>query len=276
MALISSCNQNNQEASNRERDSLVSVINERDSTLSEFIISFNSVESNLDSVAAKQNVISINSTGNGELKQTQKVRINNEIAAINQLMEKNRNEIARLTKRARSSSNKNVQLEKAIAQLNDQLAEKNAELAELNVKLAGLDARVAQLEIVVDTLTAQNTAQATTIANETEALHTAYFIVGKSGDLKDAKVIDRQGGLLGIGRTSMLKNDFDNSKFTKIDYTQTNIITVNSDMKIITNHPSGSYQLVMDEKDKKMVKNILIINPETFWSSSKYLVVVKD
>jgi hypothetical protein len=169
-----------------------------------------------------------------------------------------------------------VQLEKAIVQLNEQLVAKNAELAELNVRLAGLDARVAQLEIIVDTLTAQNLAQAEVISNETAALHTAYFIVGKSGDLKDAMIIDRKGGLLGIGRTSTLKNDFDNSKFTKIDYTQTNSIAVNSDMKIITNHPTGSYQLEMDEMNKKMVKNIVIIHPESFWSSSKYLVVVKD
>ena len=38
-------------------DSLMSVINERDSSLINFISSFNEIESNLDSVAAKQKII---------------------------------------------------------------------------------------------------------------------------------------------------------------------------------------------------------------------------
>ncbi len=275
LLLITACNQPEQDGVSTERDSLVSIINERDSSLSDFVTAFNSIETNLDSVTAKQNII-VSVAKPGEMQPNQKNRINLEIAAINSLMEKNRIEIARLSKRARSSTNKNVELEKAILTLNAQLTEKTAELADLNIRLSTMSTQVAHLEIVVDTLTSQNTAQAQEIATETKALHTAYFIVGKSRDLQDAKVIDRQGGLLGIGRTSKLKTDFDVSKFTRIDYTQTNSIAVNSDIKIITNHPSGSYQLEMDLKNKKMVKNIVIVNPENFWSSSKYLVVVKD
>ena len=108
------------------------------------------------------------------------------------------------------------------------------------------------------------------------ALHTAYYVMGKSGELKDAKIIDRQGGLLGIGRTSKLNSDFDNSKFTRIDYTQTSSIAVNSDMKIITSHPTGTFMLEKDAKDKDIVKNIVITDPEKFWSTSKYLVIVKN
>ena len=108
------------------------------------------------------------------------------------------------------------------------------------------------------------------------ALHTAYFVVGKSNDLQDAKIIDRKGGLLGIGRTSKLSQDFDNSKFTRIDYTVTNNIAINSDMKIVTSHPTNSYTLEKDTKDNDLVKNIVITNPELFWSASKYLVVIKD
>ena len=123
---------------------------------------------------------------------------------------------------------------------------------------------------------ARNGAQSQTIADETMALHTAYFVVGKSNDLQDAKIIDRKGGLLGIGRTSKLSQDFDNSKFTRIDYTVTNNIAINSDMKIVTSHPTNSYTLEKDTKDNDLVKNIVITNPELFWSASKYLVVIKD
>ena len=47
-------------------------------------------------------------------------------------------------------------------------------------------------------------------------------------------------------------------------------------MKIITSHPSESYTLEKDAAKKDKVKNIVITNPDKFWSASKYLVVVKD
>ena len=274
--VISACNQNELTESNRQNDSLMSVINERDSFINDFISSFNDVERNLDSVAARQHIIAVNSDRAGELKPTQKARINAEIASINNLMDQNRKKIAELNQKIKKSSGKNVQLEKMIATLKDQLAKKDIELTELNTKLNSLNAQVATLETAVDTLLAVNDAQSQTIAEETMALHTAYFVVGKSNDLQDANIIDKKGGLLGIGRTSKLSQDFDNSKFTRIDYTQTSSITINSDMKIVTSHPSNSYTLEKDMKDKDLVKNIIITNPELFWSASKYLVVIKD
>ena len=274
--VISACNQNELTESNRQKDSLMSVINERDSFINDFISSFNDVERNLDSVAARQHIIAVNSDRAGELKPTQKARINAEIASINNLMDQNRKKIAELNQKIKKSSGKNVQLEKMIATLKDQLAKKDIELTELNTKLNSLNAQVATLETAVDTLLAVNGAQSQTIAEETMALHTAYFVVGKSNDLQDANIIDKKGGLLGIGRTSKLSQDFDNSKFTRIDYTQTSSIAINSDMKIVTSHPSNSYTLEKDMKDKDLVKNIIITNPELFWSASKYLVVIKD
>ena len=274
--VISACNQNELTESNRQKDSLMSVVNERDSFINDFISSFNDVERNLDSVAARQHIIAVNSDRAGELKPTQKARINAEIASINNLMDQNRKKIAELNQKIKKSSGKNVQLEKMIATLKDQLAKKDIELTELNTKLNSLNAQVATLETAVDTLLAVNDAQSQTIAEETMALHTAYFVVGKSNDLQDANIIDKKGGLLGIGRTSKLSQDFDNSKFTRIDYTQTSSIAINSDMKIVTSHPSNSYTLEKDMKDKDLVRNIIITNPELFWSASKYLVVIKD
>jgi uncharacterized coiled-coil protein SlyX len=234
------------------------------------------VERNLDSVAVKQRIITANADKAGELKPNQKARINDQIASINSLMDENRRQLAELNHKLKSSSHKNVQLEKMIATLNNQLCEKDLELDDLNAKLNALNAQVALLQTSVDTLTAQNNVQSQTIADKTTALHTAYYIVGKSKELQDAKIIDKKGGMLGIGKTAKLNGDFDNSKFTRIDYTQTVSITVNSDMKMITSHPSDSYTLDKDAKDKDLVKNIEITNPEKFWSTSKYLVIVKD
>ncbi|MGE0638246.1 MAG: hypothetical protein AB7G44_07390 [Bacteroidia bacterium] len=280
--LASACNQSELDKSNREKDSLLLIVNTRDSVLTDFVISFNEVERNLDSVAQRQRIISSGTDEPGEFKKSQKDRINSEIEAINVLMEKNSKTIADLIKKQKNSLNKNKELEKMIFTLNNQLVLKQIELTELNIRLKSLDAEVAELKNCVDTLIKESNAKsitiandANTIANDTKSLHTAYYITGKSKELQEANIIDRKGGLLGMGKTSKLSPDVDNTKFIRIDYTQTTSIEINSAIKIITSHPTDSYELEMDAKVKNLVLNLVITNPEKFWSASKYLVVVK-
>ncbi len=273
---ITACNQKDSAQTDPEKDSLIALLNERNESINDFVLTFNEVESNLDSVARKQQIITVNTEKPGELKPNQKTKINAEIVAINDLMDQNRKKLAELTKKLKNSSSKNAGLEKTIATLTNQIATKDAELLALNDKLNNLSVEIAELQTSVTILKEDNTVQAQDIENKTTALHTAYYVVGKSSDLQDAKIIDKKGGLLGIGKTTQLSKDFDNSKFTKIDYTQTGNISINSEIKIVTNHPSDSYTLEKDEKNKDLIKNIIITNPEKFWSTSKYLVVVKD
>lgn len=254
----------------QQRDSLLAVIDERENTVDDFINSFNEVESNLNAVSSKQNIIMSNSE-NGDLKSSQKERINNEIKAINELMEQNTQKLKDLTRKLNRSNTKNAKLEKTIALLNEQLTQKYAELAQLNDRLNALSSQVVQLQTSVDTLSSKNLAQSKVINDKIMESHTAYFVVGESKDLQKSKLINKEGGLLGMGRSIKLSDNLDNNKFTKIDYTATKIIPVNSkDMKLVTTHPTDSYTI---EKTGNMITSLVIINPEKFWSASKYLVV---
>lgn len=276
LILLASCNQTELADSKRQNDSLASVINERDAALNEYITSFNDIESNLDSVAVRQHLITMNSEQKGEFKAQQKEKINASISAINNLMDQNRKTLSELNRKYKNSTSKNKQLAKAIATLNAQLVQKETELTALNERLNSLNVQVAQLQTSVTSLTDENMAKTQTINEKTAAMHTAYYIIGKSKDLEKAKIIDRKGGLLGMGKTAKLNSDINNNMFTRIDYTETSNIAVNAEAKLITNHPSDSYSLVKDIKDKDKVINISITNPEKFWSESKYLVIVKD
>lgn len=260
--------------SNRQKDSLASIINERDSSLNDFLTSFNDIEKNLDSIAHKQTSINVNIDNQGELNKSSKERINDNIAAINQMMNDNRNMIDQLNKKLKNSGMKIAHFEKMIQTLNEQIAQKDRELADLNDKLNGLNQEVAQLHTSVDTLTQVSSKQAKTIDDQTNSLHTAYYVIGKSKELQTMKVIDKTGGLLGIGKTPRLSSNIDNEKFTRIDYTKLSSIPVGSKQaKFVTAHPADSYTLT---KEKDKVVSIEITNPEKFWSASKYLVVVKE
>jgi uncharacterized coiled-coil protein SlyX len=273
------CNNHEKELSDlyHQRDSLMSQINVRDSSINDFIGSFNAIEKNLDDITQKQNIISMNVEKKGaELKEGSKEKINSEIKSINELIEKNKTQIAELNRRLKNSNIKSAGFENMIKTLNEQIVQKDGELADLNSKLTSLNTQVAQLQTTVDTLGSLTTKQSQTINDQTLAMHTAYYVVGNSKQLQASKVINRTGGVLGIGKTSKLNDRVDNSKFTKIDYTQTFSIPVNSEAKIVTTHPSDSYQLEKDTKNKNKIVDLKITNPDKFWSTSKYLVVVKE
>jgi len=272
LIMMTACKDPKQDASVvRERDSLLAVIDDRETSVNDFMSSFNEVERNLDSVTRRQNIIAMNSN-KSDLKADQKARINEEIKAINDLMEANNKKLKDLNRRLSRSDKKNSQLQKAVETLTNQLNQKYLELAELNDRLNSLNAQVAQLQTQVDTLNMQNTTNMQTIFDRTNELHAAYYIVGHSKDLEKANLIDKKGGLLGIGKTAKLSENLDNSMFTKIDYTQTTSIPVNSKtMKMVSTHPSDSYSV---DKTDKMYNSIMISNPERFWSASKYLVIV--
>lgn len=281
--LVTACNQGEIDKSkaelsksNRKIDSLMVISKDRESSINDFISSFNDVERNLDSVAAKQHIISLSTDKRSELKLDQKARINSEIVAINNLMDTNRKRIANLNQKLKGSAHKNAELEKTIVFLNEQLVQKESELVQLNKQLSSLNIQVAQLQTSVETLVGENAAKAQNIAEKTIELHTAYYVIGKSKELQVSKIIDRKGGVLGMGKTSLLNSNPDKSKFTKIDYTLVDKIEINSDgVKIVTAHPADSYTLEKDGKDKGLVKNLVITNPDKFWSASKYLVIVK-
>lgn len=273
---LAACKPNESAKSDSQVDSLNAVINERDSSLNHFVNSFNEIESNLDAVAEKQKIISTFAGENGELNKDKKTRINLEIAAINELMTKNRNEIEALTKKLKGSKNKNVLLEKTISTLTEQLSKKDSELASLNKQLATLDFKIVTLKTVIDSLSRQNYVKSEIINAQTANLHSAYYRVGKKKELKEEKIIQQKGGVLGIGKTVTLSENLDASKFTVIDYTQTTNIPIDgNNVKIITNHPTDSYTLVEDKSKEPVITNLEVISPEKFWSTSKYLVIVK-
>jgi myosin heavy subunit len=257
----------------RERDSLIKIIDANQNSMNDVVASFNEIEKNLDLVREKQGIIVVNAGKLNDTKMDQKERINEEIRAINDLMDANAKKISELNKKLSRSGKKNKELQKTVDLLTEQLNGTYAQLEQLNDRLNSLNAQVAQLQTEMDTLTAQNSSQMQTIEAKTTELHTAYYIVGKSKELQESKIVDKKGGLLGLGRTAKISDNVDKAKFTKIDYVSTTTIPVNSkDAKIITAHPTDSYTL---DKTGKVVNNIIISDPEKFWSSSKYLVVAK-
>jgi len=285
MLMTVSCNKMKEENARlkSKNDSLLALGFQKDTTVMEFVRAFNEIQSNLDSIKMKENIISQNTKGGTEVQSSAREQITGDINAIYQLLEKNRAQVASLKKQLKGSTAKVAELEAMITNLEKSIAEKDAEIADLkdqlgklNIKVADLGNQVTNLNANVDNLSAENKAKQQAIDEKTAALNTAYFVVGTTKELKEKKVIDKTGGFIGIGRSKTVTADFDKTNFTKTDITVFTELPINKKKAVLlSNHPTGSYKLV-STADKKLVEKLVILNYTDFWSRSKYLVVTAD
>jgi chromosome segregation ATPase len=291
LLLTTSCNKQKEEIARlkAKNDSLMALGFQKDTTVMEFVRAFNDIQSNLDSIKMKENIISQNTSGGTEVQTSAREQITGDINAIYQMLQKNREMVASLKAKLKKSEAglaganiKVAELEKMIDNLTRQIETKDAEIADLkdqlgklNFKVADLGKQVTDLNTNVDNLNAENKAKQQAIDEKTAALNTAYYVVGTTKELKDKKIIDKSGGFIGLGRNKTVKEDFDKTYFTKVDITNLKEIPIYKKKAVLlTNHPAGSYK--MESGDKKVVDKLIILNASDFWSRSKYLVVIAD
>ncbi len=258
----------------RERDSLIYIGDVKDSSINSFLEAFNEIESNLDSIVAREQAIEVSASQGGEIDGDQRERINEDIRVINDLLERNRVLLAGMERQLSVSRGRISQLSILADKLQEEVDTRDAQLVDLKVQLADLNLNIDNLNVMLDTITAQKHDQEMQLMDKLEKLHTAWFVVGTFKELRDQNVVDKEGGFLGIGKNQMLKRDFNTDAFTKVDITRIASIPLRSKaVKVITNHPSSSYSL---EREDDQVKSLNILDYEQFWGTSKYLVVIRD
>ena len=94
-------------------------------------------------------------------------------------------------------------------------------------------------------------------------LNTAWYVFGTKKELKEQRImVDGK----------VLQSSFNKNYFTKIDIRVDKEIKLYSkSAKLLTTHPSSSYTLTPDANKQYVLR---ITNPQIFWSTSKYLVVL--
>jgi len=277
--LATGCNQKNEEIAmlKAKNDSLVSIGFVKDSTVIDFVNAFNDIQSNLDSIKMKEKIISKNVEGNSEIKTRTKDQINSDINMIYKLQQDNKILVASLKSKLKKSGVHSAELELMVENLTKQIEEKDLQiallkddLAKVNVQVTDLTTKVVDLNANVDNLSTQNQMKQQVINDKTTELNTAYYVIGTSYYLEKRKIITKEGGFIGLGKTKELAAEMDKSYFTKVDITQLKFIPIMKDkMSILTSHPTGSYRLT----GKNLSDSLIITNQKEFWSLSKVLVL---
>lgn len=253
-----------------QRDSLEMVVSAKDSLINTVFNDINSISENLALIKTRENLITISNSAEGVRRPVEE--INNDIAAIDRLLQENKNKIAQLQRSAAQLRKANLRmegLEKMITDLNGQLGDKTQEIAQLRthleqmgVKVQALTQEVAVRDAVVEDLSGQKV----DLENQ---LSTVYYIVGPEKELRDAQIINKQGF---IGRTLTVNKNSNFDSFTKSDARLLAEVPVgHKKATVITTHPEDSFELVTNAD--KVVEKLVIKDPARFWESSKVLVI---
>lgn len=261
-------------------DSLKAESEQKSQTINEFFASISSIEESLAEVRNRENSIGANmrNYSGQEIPSDVRALIDEDISAISGIMTRNRHQIARLNESLARSNIKATELERIIKSTEQKLNARDTTIARLMVSLERMNFNVDSLARTVDTLhstlgelTETNQQLSDLVAAKDEKLNTAWYAVGKRGELIDNRVIENRL----MEKNYRLLRDFNRDYFTRIDISQTDAIPLYSSgtsAVVATSHPAASYILEKDDNGK--IKQLRIVDRESFWSASRYLVVV--
>ncbi len=228
---------------------------------------------NLETLRQKQGILSkvSHDVETGQVNKDAKTiikSINDGFEQINTVLNENQKKIDELEKRLRSYRVNNKGLNKLVAQLKQTIVLREKEIDSLrtvitnqNITIEGLETQVAE--------------QTVKIEEQTQKLNTAHYIIAPEDSLYEYGIAHRRGGFIGIGRKLVLKKDFNLDKFTTVDISKFNDLTIpqaKGDFEILTSHSSDSFSMQNSQKETRLT----IKNPEKFWVKSKVLIIVVD
>ena len=274
MCGFTACNQKELDAQKATIDSLQAVVNAKDGEINDLFDMLNEIEDNLTAINTKYSNVQEMRRNSLEGNTNRKSQIADEMKSIEDLMADNKKKIANLNAKVGSLSKKNADLEAYITRLEERSAAQEAQISELLAELENNKVVIKGLNKNVSDLTASNQEKDAYIAQQIAAANRAYFIVGTYNELKEAGIVSKSGGFIGIGRKQGTVADMNTELFNEIDRTTVTTIAVNKrGAQIISQHPVDSYELVADETDPKTVAYLRILNPTQFWKYTDYLVI---
>lgn len=267
---VMSCKQNAPKVDNTadlQRDSLNQIIAQRDNEINDMLATFNEIEEGFREINEAQNRVSVARQGEGASRDQ---RIRENIQFIQSTMRQNKELINKLQQQLRESSFKGDQLKKALENMTAQLEEKDLQLQKLreeldakDIHITELDEKIANLNTDVSSLKDESTQKTNTINSQDKQLNTAWFVFGTKDELKDQNI---------LVDGKVLQANFNRDYFTKIDIrVQKEIKLYSRTAKLLTTHSASSYTLERNTNKQYVLR---INNPQVFWSTSKYLVIL--
>jgi len=274
LTLLISCNQ--QKISQMENElSQIKQQNEiireqsalKDNFVEEYTRTLNEVYDNLDNIRKREGLISEYSrTMENNEKGSLKKKMLSNIESIDSYIKKSKSRLSDIRAKYKEADMASKAFEKTIEKLTQELEDKEIFIASLKTQVDSLNQKVLQASFALRE-------REMIIDEQNDQINTAYYIIASDDELEEKHIITEKGGLLGLGSTTVVSSELDNSDFYKTNISQTPVISIEEnldDIEIVSAHDPQSYQLTsVDEHITKLE----IKDPGEFWKM-RYLVII--
>lgn len=211
----------------------------------------------------------------GATPEERRARLVGNISNMRTQIEADKKRIADLERQLSSSKGQLASIQSMVNKLKSSVTDKEKILAELERRLGDISqtlesermlsqAEINKRESMIKEK--QSVIEAQNIDN-----NRIYYVFGTRKELVASDVIDRKGGILGIGKVSTVSSPIVTDKYTEINLLDSQQISFPATKKgfaILSNHVASSYRV-----EKVGDKNVLTVtNPELF-RKQKFLVI---
>ncbi len=257
----------------KEKEELVVESSTKEKYVEEILGAVNEIQSNLDTIRARENIISkassnIEKQGVSQAEALKK-RILGDISDIDTYLQENKKKLGKLQSRIKSYRYKISGLEKMVENLKNTLSQKEMEIAYLKEEISSLNVRVATLETTLRQ-------KERVIRQKDKQINKAHYIIGTWDELRDKGIVEDQGGFLWFGKTTVTSKNLDLSQFTQVEAQSTTQIPIAhplNDIEILTNHNQQTYKLEANGENQTSLK---INDTAKFWENSRVLIVLMN
>ena len=222
LVLMASCGKQSSDyqALKAQNDSLLNAKLKLQDEVDGYFSAMNQIQQNIEKIKSTQNSISIQPVGQ-ELDDDMRKKINEDMLYLNEMLQANKDELARLKAKLKRSGFRSAELEQTISRLSKSLEEESSKVAELQIQLTQKDSLITQLGTTVndlgknvEDLSTDIKVKETKIKEQDETIHTAWYVFGTKKELKEQRIITSDG-LFSAQR--VLQSDFNKNYFVRID-----------------------------------------------------------
>ena len=265
-----------------ETDSLRLVTKQQQELLDDLTSAVVDLSANLDSIKKEEGIITSGVDENGS--PLSKKVIMAKLDGLKMMVDKKKSQLVNLEEKVNSSNGDIKKLKSVIHFLNSELAQKDriidelkTELSSKNADIKKLDLRISAKEEEVTDLTSEVQEKESQLQEKENQLQTqsstineVYYLIGTKSDLQKMGVITGTG-LLQKKKVNL--SNLDKSQFKKADMRALSEIEIPAPLKkieIMTGNPKSAYSIESIDKSHSILH---INNPESFWSTIKFLIV---
>jgi hypothetical protein len=196
--------------------------------------------------------------------------------SVESRLESTRARARSLSKRDSSLLHQVAQYEKTLTEFRGQVERQRAEYQTI---IDHQNTQITELSTTNTQLVAVKEALADTVGQMTTEKNQAYYVIGTKEELIKKGVLVEEGGkrfvVLG-GRSIQPARTFDVSAFTRIDRTRDSVIALPAGEYRILTRQNSEFAAPFSAKKGKIAGGLKISQPERFWETSRFLILMRS